>query len=252
MREYYDLWPRFSAPLSPRNFVKESLRRATLHAVDRWLLTRNVREVVAQSHTVRRRLHDAFGLDVDVWWPPPPQRPYRCEGYGDFVFAVSRLTPLKRVDLLVRALAEPVAQGVRAVIAGDGDAAPSLRRLAEELGVSDRITFAGRLDDAAILDHLARCRAVCFTPIDEDYGFVTVEAFASAKAVVTCQDSGGPAELVRDTVTGVICEPNAAAVAVALARLCDDPPFAEQMGAAAAADVARLTWPAAVNRLVIV
>jgi glycosyltransferase involved in cell wall biosynthesis len=252
MREYYDLWPRFSAPLSARNFVKESLRRAALHAVDRWLLTRNVREVVAQSHTVRRRLHDAFGLDVDVWWPPPPQRPYRCDGYGDFVFAVSRLTPLKRVDLLVRALAEPVAHGVRAVIAGDGDAAPSLRRLAQELGVADRVTFAGRLDDAAILDHLARCRAVCFTPIDEDYGFVTVEAFASAKAVVTCQDSGGPAELVRDTVTGVICEPNAAAVAVALARLHDDPPFAERMGAAAAADVARLTWPAAVNRLVIV
>ena len=30
-----------------------------------------------------------------------------------------------------------------------------------------------------MLDHLARCRAVCFTPLDEDYGFVTVEAFAS-------------------------------------------------------------------------
>ena len=60
------------------------------------------------------------------------------------------------------------------------------------LDVAARVTFLGRIDDDAMLDRLARCRAVCFTPLDEDYGFVTVEAFASRKAVVTCRDSGGP------------------------------------------------------------
>ena len=58
-------------------------------------------------------------------------------------------------------------------------------------------TFAGRLTDEQLVDHLARCRAVCFPPFEEDYGFVTVEAFASRKAVITCRDSGGPAELVE-------------------------------------------------------
>ena len=38
-------------------------------------------------------------------YPPPPQRAYRCDGYGDYVLLVSRLTALKRVDLLIRALA---------------------------------------------------------------------------------------------------------------------------------------------------
>ena len=42
--------------------------------------------------------------------PPPPPRPYRCDGYGDYIFAVSRLTPLKRLDLLIRALALPAAR----------------------------------------------------------------------------------------------------------------------------------------------
>jgi len=37
-----------------------------------------------------------------------------------------------------------------------------------------------------------------FPPFEEDYGFVTAEAFASGKAVITCRDSGGPAELVED------------------------------------------------------
>ena len=54
-----------------------------------------------------------------------------------------------------------------------------------------------------MIDHLARCRGVVFPPLDEDYGFVTVEAFAARKAVVTCTDSGGPTELVtRRRVTG--------------------------------------------------
>ena len=51
-----------------------------------------------------------------------------------------------------------------------------------ERGLADRVSLPGRLDEAQLVDHLARCRAVVFPPFDEDYGFVTVEAFASAKS----------------------------------------------------------------------
>jgi glycosyltransferase involved in cell wall biosynthesis len=252
MREYYDLWPRFAASLSPRARVKEGVRRLLLHATDRWLLNRNVTEVVAQSSTVQRRLAGDLGVRADVLLPPPPQRPYRCDHYGDYILAVSRLTPLKRIDLLVRALAEPVARHLRAVVAGEGASRATLERLARDLRVDGRVTFLGRVDEEALIEHLARCRAVCFTPLDEDYGFVTVEAFASQKAVVTCRDSGGPLDLVQDGETGVVCEPEAAPLAAALARLMDDSALAERLGAQAAARAARLTWPAAVKRLLIV
>ena len=53
-------------------------------------------------------------------YPPPPQRQYRFEGWGDYVFMVSRLTPLKRADLFLEALARPEAVGIRAVVAGEG------------------------------------------------------------------------------------------------------------------------------------
>jgi glycosyltransferase involved in cell wall biosynthesis len=90
---------------------------------------------------------------------------------------------------------------------------------------------------------------VCFPPVQEDYGFVTVEAFASRKPVVTCRDSGGAAELVSDGVNGFVCEPQAAAIAVALRRLIDDAPLAERMGAAATDAAARLTWPDTIRTL---
>jgi glycosyltransferase involved in cell wall biosynthesis len=252
MREYYDLWPRFAASISWRNRIKERVRKAILHTVDRHLLKQHVTQVVAQSQTIQRRLAVDFSIRADVVYPPPPQRPYRCDGYGDYILAISRLTPFKRVDLLVRALAESSARHVRAVVAGDGESRDDLIALARDLAVDDRIRFLGRVDDAGLLDHLAHCRAVCFTPVDEDYGFVTVEAFASHKPVVTCRDSGGPSELVVDGDTGFVCDPTPASVAAALARLADDAGLAERLGTAAAARVAQMTWPKAISRLVIV
>jgi glycosyltransferase involved in cell wall biosynthesis len=249
MREYYDLWDRFSGSLSAAGRIKERARRAAIHAADRYLLTRNVRTLFVQSRTIQERLAMWPELRSTILYPPAPQRDYRCEGYGDYIFMVSRLTPLKRAHLLVEALAQDEAAGIRAVVAGTGEESERLHALAAQRGVSDRVVFAGPLSDAEVLDHLARCRAVCFPPSNEDYGFVTVEAFASRKAVVTCHDSGGPAELVENDVTGVVCEPTPAALASAFRRLMDDASTAERLGAAAFANGATLNWRDTVARL---
>jgi glycosyltransferase involved in cell wall biosynthesis len=252
MREYYDLWGRFSATLSWPNRVKEGTRRRIIHAVDHYLLTRNVRKLFAQSKTIQGRLLRYGGIPSEVLYPPPPPRPYRCDEYSDYLFAVSRLTPLKRIDLLLRSLAQPVAAGVRAVIAGDGDHAPLLRTLVDELGLAGRVRLVGSIDSGELVDHLARCRAVWFGPYAEDYGFVTIEAFASAKAVITCTDSGGPAELVHDSVEGLVRPPTPEALASAIAEVMADRDGAERMGAAAARAAACITWPETVRRLLIV
>ena len=249
MREYYDLWEPFSATLSQRGRVKERLRRAGMHAADRYLLGRNVTKLFVQSQTVQRRLSMWPEVRSQVLYPPAPQRAYRCEDYGDYIFMVSRLTRLKRADLLVDALATPEGAGVRAVIAGDGEERERLESRIAARGLGGRIRLVGRLDEAELLDHLARCRAVCFPPVQEDYGFVTVEAFASRKAVITCRDSGGPAELVTDGVQGSVCEPTPEALARALRQVSDDRALAEQMGAAALAAGARLNWPDTVRQL---
>jgi glycosyltransferase involved in cell wall biosynthesis len=252
MREYYDLWPRFAATLGWKNYAKESARGLLLKSADRWLLRQNVTRVVAQSRTIQQRLLGDFNIRAEVVLPPPPQRNYRCEGYDDYVFAVSRLYPLKRIDLLIRALAEPPARRVRAVVAGEGEERGRLAALASQLGVGDRLRLVGRITEDELTEHLARCRVVCFTPLNEDYGFVTAEAFASAKAVITCVDSGGPTELVADGRTGYVVEPTPPALALALARVMDDRRLAENLGGQAAIAAAALTWPATVEQLVIV
>jgi len=252
MREYYDLWSYFSSSISSRARVKETVRKTGIRAADWALLHFNVARVFAQSRTIQARLRADLGVRSDVLLPPAPQRPYRCDEYGDFVFAISRLTPHKRLDLLIRALAEPRGRGVRAVIAGDGESRAAWQQLATELGVADRVMFAGAVDEARAIDYLARCRAVCYPPYAEDYGFVTVEAFAARKAVITCRDSGGPTELVEHGKSGLVVEPTPSAIASALGDLADDRSLAERMGSEGAAVAASLTWERAVRTLLMV
>ena len=249
MREYYDLWDRFSATLSPQGLLKERVRRTVIHAADRYLLTRNVRRLFVQSRTIQDRLKMWPELHSTVLYPPAPGRGYRCDDYGDYIFMVSRLTALKRAELLVRAAASPEGRGIRAVIAGDGEERGPLQQLIDDLAVGDRVRLAGRLSAEDLLAHLARCRAVCFPPRSEDYGLVTVEAFASRKAVITCRDSGGPAELVEDGVEGFVCDPTPAALATALQQVLADRELAERLGGQAHARGARLTWEATVKQL---
>ena len=251
LREYYDLWPRFLAGLSWKARIKERLRRRLIHAVDRYLLTRNVKRLFAQSGTIKARLVRFGAIPSEVLYPPPPPRAYRCDGYGDFILAVSRLTPLKRLDLAVRALAHPSAAGARLVIAGHGEEAGALQALARETGVAARVEFAGAVETSRLVDLLARCRAVCFPPYDEDYGFVTVEAFASGKPVITCRDSGGPAELVTDGREGFVCPPTPEALGRAIGMLTADRAAAERMGAAGRAVADAMSWEHAVRRLLL-
>jgi glycosyltransferase involved in cell wall biosynthesis len=251
MREYYDLWDEFASHLSFKNGVKERVRRAIIHRVDRHLLTRCARRLFVISGTVQARLRRWGGYDSEVLYPPAPRRAYRNTQYGDYIFGVSRLTPLKRFDLVLRALNEPVATGIRCVIAGDGREMDTLVRLRRQLDLEDRVELVGRIDDASLIDYLGRCRAVVFPACNEDYGFVTVEAFSSGKAVVTCRDSGGPAELVRHGVNGLVTDPTPESMARALRTVTDDRTLAVRLGEAGAADAARMTWPDAVNKLLL-
>ena len=107
------------------------------------LLNRAERRFVI-SATVQKRLQRWGGIQSDVLYPPPPAREYRCDSHGDYLFAVSRLTPHKRFDLILRALAEPIAAGIRCVMAGEGRELKELTRLRNNLDLSDRVEFIGR------------------------------------------------------------------------------------------------------------
>ncbi len=251
MREYYDLFDSIMQGFGRKGRLKETIRRYFVHRLDRRLLIRNVSKLFTISQTVTDRLNHFIGVPSTVLHPPAPARDYRCEAYEPYVFAVSRLHRLKRMDLLIEAMALMKDRTFRAVIAGEGEEEWALRELIRARGLEARVQLAGPLSESAKLDHFARCRAVYFAPRNEDYGFVTLEAMSSGKAVLTATDSGGPTEQVEPNSTGWILKPEAAAFAETLDNLAGDPALAERLGKNGQACAAKHSWDSVVPALLM-
>lgn len=202
------------------------------------------------SRNTAERLREHNGLDAEPLYPPPKLGDgYRSGPHGDTVVTVGRLDPMKRFDLLVRAVAE-CRRPVRAVIAGEGPDRDRLAQLAERLGVAARVELPGRVDDGRLVELYAGALAVFYAPFDEDYGYVTVEAFRSERAVVTTADAGGVLEFVVDGENGFVCAPDAPReVATRLDRLHDDRDEARRLGRAGRERVAGIGWDRTIERL---
>lgn len=181
----------------------------------------------------------------------PPRLAEQLHGgpYGDYVLSVGRIESVKRVDLAVRAMAL-VDSPVRLVVAGNGTQRENVMQLAAELGVADRVVFLGAVTDQTLLDLYSGCLAVLYAPFDEDFGYVTLEAFLARKPVITCVDAGGVLEFVEHGVNGIACAPEAAELAAAINRFAEDRARAASCGAAGFERARAITWDGVVERLV--
>jgi glycosyltransferase involved in cell wall biosynthesis len=139
---------------------------------------------------------------------------------------------------------------LRLIVAGEGPLRGRLEDVAAAAGVSGRVSFAGAVEEQALADLYSGALAVIFPPFDEDYGYVTLEAFLSCKPVVTTTDAGGPLEFVDDGITGLVVEPTAEAIGAAMARLDANRRLAQALGDAGFERARPITWDGVVERLI--
>jgi glycosyltransferase involved in cell wall biosynthesis len=203
------------------------------------------RKIFTNARNTADRLMRFNGIEAEALYHPPPLAGrYRDDGPGRYALVVGRLDAWKRMDLAIEGAATG---GFPLVIAGSGPDEERLRKVAARTGAD--VDFRGAVSDDELLALYAGCGAVLFTPADEDYGYIALEAFLSKKPVVTCTDSGGPLEFVRDGETGRVTPPDGAAVGAAAAELLAAPAVAHAMGVRGLESIRGLTWEAAVSAL---
>ncbi|MEX2425201.1 MAG: glycosyltransferase family 4 protein [Thermomicrobiaceae bacterium] len=203
----------------------------------------------ANSQNTANRLKHFNGLDAVPLHVPVQLTGLRPVAYEPYIFSVSRFDRTKRIDLLLKAVAQS-SSDFEVVIAGDGPERESLERLAGELGLTHRVRFPGRIPDDEVVGHYNNCRAVFYGPIDEDFGLATLEAFTAGKPVVTVADSGGVLELVRNGETGLIADsPDPESIASLLDQTIWNIDQCRSMGTTAKAVTDRVTWDGVVSKL---
>jgi glycosyltransferase involved in cell wall biosynthesis len=208
------------------------------------------RRLFAIARNPANRLATFNGLHAEPLYHPPPLAGRLESGpYGDYVLFVGRLETVKRADLAVRALCH-IDRPLRLVIAGDGTQRARIGSLVESLGVGDRVDLPGAVGERELLDLYRGALAVVYPPYDEDYGYVTLEAFLARKPVVTTTDAGGPLEFVEDGVNGCVRAPEPEAVADAVNGLAADRGRAADLGGAGFERARAISWVGVVEKLV--
>ena len=190
----------------------------------------------------------AFTESLLTDWLVPPERvvrvPFGAEPQpatdppsGCTLLSVARLVPRKGIDTVIRSLST-LPDAVKYRVVGRGPDEQRLRELAAEHGVGDRVTFRGRLDDAALAEEYRRCALFVLparrTPDGEleGYGLVYFEAAAWGRPVIAGR-SGGEIDVIENGRTGVLVDGTSIQeVAGAINSLLNDPARLAKLGCA--------------------
>ncbi|RYQ99483.1 hypothetical protein Ahy_B07g087417 isoform A [Arachis hypogaea] len=151
--------------------------------------------------------------------------------------SINRFERKKNIELAISAFAMLHSPEASLTIAGGFDIRlkenveylEELKALAEREGVSNRIRFITSCSTTERNALLSECLCVIYTPKDEHFGIVPVEAMAAYKPVIAC-NSGGPLESVKNDETGFLCDPIPEEFSSAMAKFIKDPKEAERMG----------------------
>lgn len=257
-RSLYDLYGSRYSDISddPRD---EALRR---------MLVDGDRQVLSEcafrsgiSENVVRRLQNYNQLEAEVLYPPLPLAgKYRSGRFEPYVLSVGRICSIKRVDLMLKAM-PMVHQFVKLKVVGTPDEPGIMEYFKNEIDkhhLWERVDFLGRVSDEDLIELYANAGVVYYAPHDEDYGYVTLEAMASGRPVVTASDSGGCLEFVVHDETGLVVAPTSDAMGHAVNRLVEDKDFAARLGAEGAKRIEQLemsgqtaqeAWDALIARL---
>lgn len=147
------------------------------------------------------------------------------------VFALGRHVYYKGFEFLIRAMRE--LRGAHLILGGEGPLTSELQRLTRDIGVSDQVSFTGRIPEADLSAYYHACDVFCLPSVHpaEAFGIVQIEAMAAARPVVCCELNNGVTWVNRDGVTGLVVPPrDPTALASALGRLANDPELRARLG----------------------
>lgn len=199
----------------------------------RWLANcEAVADEIAAIERLDRFRFDVIYNGVDLYEPPDNQKTQFADDHSTDVVMVANLRPIKSVETLIKAAAVVLKKlpEARFLLLGDGPRRDELMRLANELGISGSVTFAGSADD--VMSHLASARTGVLTSLSEGCSNAILEYMNASLPVVASRVGGNP-ELVVDGETGFLVQPgDAEGFAEKIVHLLENPQDATRMGRA--------------------
>ncbi|MCI9038232.1 MAG: glycosyltransferase family 4 protein [Oscillospiraceae bacterium] len=228
------------------------VRRIIMRADNTYL--KESKRIYTIAKNVADRMQIYNGIEAQSLYHPCPDMNKFYQGtYENYILMPSRINITKRQILALEAFCHSKSD-IKLYIVGKAEADYERRRMLDfirERHLDKRVKYFDYVAQEEKFRLYANARAVLFIPCDEDYGYITLEAMAAGKAVITAQDSGGPLEFVQDGRNGIIAEPTPHSIAQAIDQLAENKNLAIQYGENAAKHLKgmNITWENVVKEL---
>jgi glycosyltransferase involved in cell wall biosynthesis len=196
----YDL---FEEELKKHNFILRPLFQIYAYFIKKedQNNVQHVDEIIAISKNVKKRIKKIYNRDSTLIYPGFKIRNLKYKKTGDFYLSTARLTPDKRVDVIVKAFTNMPDK--KLIVIGSGT---DFKKISRTAANHKNIKILGRVDDSTLANLYGNCIATVFASLHEDFGLVAVESMAAGKPVIASGDMGF-AETVIDKKTGYLITP---------------------------------------------
>lgn len=207
------------------------MRKIIYNADNQYLLESKRNYTIAGN--VSSRLMKYNGIEsIPLYHPCPDMDKFYCGDYEEYILMPSRINITKRQMLALEAMCL-TKSNVKLYIVGKADNEVERNKFVsfiQEHGLQDKVKYFDYVTQEEKFKLYANAKAVLFIPVDEDYGYITLEAMAASKPVITALDSGGPLEFVIDDLTGEVVEPSPSEIARAMDYMMISKYAAVEMG----------------------
>lgn len=213
-REAFDL---YEWRMKRRNPLSRAMFWASIQAFKRFEFQTvpKIEYLFTNSRNSQDRIKRYLKRDAEVLHPGVELSKFSCKSFDNFFFYPSRITPEKEIEYAIESFklfkkrassaSMPESKDWKLVIAGGLSKRPEHQEYLKRLRsmCDDSISIETNISEEHLLDLYARCYAVLYTPVNEDFGIVPLEAFASSKPCIA-RNEGGPRETVTDRQDGFL------------------------------------------------
>ncbi len=208
---------------------------------------------IAKNVTKRMDQYNKIKSEA-LYHPCPDMDKFYTKECEDYILMPSRINTTKRQVLAIEAMRYSKTK-TKLYIVGKADNDYEKNRmlsLIKEYKLQDKIKYFDYISQEEKFEMYAKSKAILFIPLDEDYGYITLEAMAAGKPVITAKDSGGPLEFVDNGRNGFVVEPSAKEIAKVFDEVAKSSAISVELGVQSKNKLVEMniTWENVVKELI--
>src|SRR3989344_4695532 len=200
-RVFYDLREHLKKCSTRSGQIKLIFKTIFLRRLD-YMASQKTHLILAISKTIEERVKRYYKRKSVVFYPGIDSYQFKKGKYNNYILSVARFVSAKRVDMIIKSMEYVKNKKIQMYIVGAGEREKEYRALAKKY---PNVKFLGFVSNKKLFELYANCLAAICIPIDEDEGYVPIEAGASEKTTIGVNE-GGLRETIINGKTGFLID----------------------------------------------